>query len=143
MKRIYTITALIISTLCGCAAEQVRDIGSLEARIFETAVALTKNNDFSELEKHNRSGRGYYYILNKNGIIVYHPEKGLIGSDFSRFGFVRKVMRDKNGCFRSEAGAVSRIILFREKAGDEILCYTIPENEITGGEKCEKYTESK
>lgn len=141
MKRIYTITALIISMLCCCAAEQVRDIGSMEARISETAAALKQNNNFSELEKHNRSGRGYYYILNKNGIVIYHPGKGLIGSDFSRFGFVRKILAEKNGCIRSEAAAVSRIIIFREKAGDEILCYTIPENEITGAEKCEKYSE--
>ncbi len=139
MKRIYTITTLIIAMFCGCATEHVRTIDTLEAKISETAAELKQNNNFSELEKYNRSGRGYYYILNKNGIVVYHPGKGLIGSDFSRFGFVRKILLEKNGCIRSEAGSVSRIIIFREKAGDEILCYTIPENEITGAEKCEKY----
>lgn len=139
MNRILTITALLTAAMYGCVSQQFDTIDSLEAGISETAAKQKLNENFREFDNLNRSGRGYYYILNKNGIIVYHPEKGLIGSDFSRFGFVRKILKERKGCIRSEAGAVSRIILFREKSGYEILCYTIPENEITGAEKCEKY----
>jgi len=139
MNRIFTITALLTATMYGCVSEQYNTIDSLEAGISETAAKQNLNENFRAVDKLNKSGRGYYYILNKNGIIVYHPEKGLIGSNFSRFGFVRKILQERKGCIRSEAGAVSRVVIFREKAGDEILCYTIPENEITGADKCEKY----
>ena len=141
MNKISAITALLCALLYSCSAGEVRTIDALEAGISDAAASLEKGDDYRKLQKYNRHSRGYYYILNKNGIIIYHPEKGLIGSDFSRYGFVTKILQEKNGCIRSEAGAVSRIIIFREKGGDEILCYTIPGSEISGAEKCEKYTE--
>ncbi len=141
MNKISAITALLCALLYSCSAGEVRTIDALEAGISNAAASLEKGDDYRKLEKYSRHGKGYYYILNRHGIIIYHPEKGLIGSDFSRYGFVKKILRDKNGCIRSEAGAVSRIVLFREKGAEEILCYTIPANVINGAEKCEKYRE--
>jgi len=141
MKKISALTALITALLYSCSAGEVRDIDALETGVSDAAYTIAEGEDYRKLEKFNRNGKGYYYILNKNGIIIYHPEKGLIGSDFSRFGFVSRILREKNGCIRFETGAVSRIIIFREKKGEEILCYTIPGSEISGAERCERYKE--
>jgi hypothetical protein len=141
MKKFLTTTALLSALIYACTTTGVRTIEALEGKISKTATALERNGNYRIPEKHSGTGRGYYYILNRNGIIINHPERGLIGSDFSRFGFVNKILQTKNGCIMSETGAVSRIIVFREKGADEILCYTIPANEISGADKCEKYTE--
>lgn len=141
MKKNIAITAVILALTSGCGSEQIKTFDALEQKVSGTAAELSSGKNLRKLETRNRSNSGYYYILNNNGTIIYHPEKGLTGSDFSRFGFVRKILKEQNGCIRSEAGTVSRIIIFREKGGDEILCYTIPDNEITGSERCARYIE--
>lgn len=141
MKKITVSIIVILALTSGCGSKNIRTFDALELKVSDTATELASDKNHRIPDSTSASGKGYYYIINSDGIIVYHPEKGLVGSDFSRFGFVRKILKEKNGCIRSEAGGVSRIIIFREKGKEEILCYTVPENGISGSDRCARYTE--
>jgi len=139
MKIIHIITAAVIAS-SGCASDGIRTLASLETRVSETASKLDANKDpRAALKGLSGKSKGYFYLLNSNGRIEYHPVKGLLGSDFSRYGFVKNIIKIKKGCIRSDAGNISRIVIFRETAGGGILCYTIPENEVTGTERCKTF----
>ncbi len=40
---------------------------------------------------------GYYYIINSKGIVLYHPQKELVGRDVTNFDFIKRQIQDKNG----------------------------------------------
>ncbi|NOX33228.1 MAG: response regulator [Deltaproteobacteria bacterium] len=40
---------------------------------------------------------GYIYCINSKGIVTFHPNKKLIGSDVSKFSFVKQQMKIKDG----------------------------------------------
>ncbi len=142
MEKNLQILILLLLLNYGCISGKVITYDMLEQRVSEKAAELSSASKGPVIHE-NRSGpsKGYYYILKNNGEIAYHPKKGLKGSDFSRFGFVKKILKDKNGCIRFDTGDISRIIIFKETCDGAILCYTTPDYGIAGSDRCEIYKE--
>lgn len=121
---------------------QIHTLNAIERKVSATAEELSSGEVKAvDLDDINAETNGYYYIIDDSAHIVYHPKKALIGSSFSRLGFVRKILEEKNGCIRSDTGGISRLIIFREISGGEILCYTVAESGISAAERCNIYKE--
>jgi len=136
----YLNLLVITLFLTGCATSDKSCFEYLENKTAEAAKKLSVDKDYIKSIGSEKIARNsYFYILAKDGHVVYHPEKALTGNDFSRFGFVRRIMAEKNGCLRVTLGNMSRIIIFRETASGEILCLTAAAEGFTGSEKCNIY----
>ena len=139
MKRKFTVTAAILLLLSSCATEQRVNYITLKERVSAASEGISSGSvKIQDLERFNGGGKGYYYLITSEGRVIYHPKKGLIGSDFSRYDFVKRILEERNGCISSDTGGVPRIILFRSFDRDDILCYTIEENQVPGSEECGK-----
>ncbi len=142
MSRHFKIAFILLIMVTGCISEQMHTLDAVEQRVSAVAEKLSSGKlKTAELDSINAESSGYYYIIDSRANLVYHPKKALIGSSFSRLGFVRKILEEKNGCIRSDAGGISRIIIFRKKSGDEILCYTVAESGVSAAERCNIYKE--
>ena len=136
----YLNLLLITFFLTGCSTINEKGFGYLENKTAETAKTLTDDKNRTGLiENEKVAGNAYFYILSDKGRVIYHPEKALTDNDFSRFGFVRTIMSEKNGCIKVNMGNMSRIIIFRETADGGILCLTAASDGVDGSEKCSIY----
>ena len=108
-----------------CSGMQISG-DSVRRELDSTADSIKKDKStIYKLDGKIIGRNGYFYLIRNNGTISYHPEKALINYDFSRFSFVQKILKDRNGCILSGADGVQRYIFFTEIDSSEILCLTI------------------
>jgi len=84
-----------------------------------------------KLDKRTIGRKGYFYIIRNDGTISYHPKKALINFDFSRYPFIQKILKDRNGCISFNADGTLRYVFFTEIDTEEILCLTIESTEFS------------
>jgi len=95
------------------------------------AVKKDRKNVYSI--KDRRVGKtGFYYIINRNGLVVFHPQAVLIGSDFKRYWFIDEILEAGSGCISYSIGNMNQMVFFKPINKSEILCLSIDRNEIVG-----------
>lgn len=130
LKKIIGKTAvLLITSLIACSAQQLT-YESINKSLSQMADRI--NSSRSVILRLDKEGApGYYYIIDNRGRIIYHPEKSLIGKDFSRYAFVQKILDEKNGSFALETGGKDTSVFYRELKDGSVLCYTIDSSRYT------------
>ena len=115
-----------------------RDLGFTAKRISENRVAAYSLRDA-------RVGMtGYYYIVDIEGFVVFHPVAVIIGKKFLEDPYIKMILEKKNGCLREYIKDKEReyLVFFRAIDEREILCLSIPSDEVTGPrEECLKASE--
>ena len=102
----------------------VKDMNGIKARL-ESDI-----NYAYELKDHRVGKTGYYYILSRSGVVVFHPRAVLIGSRMNNLGFVREVLQKESGCLSYGIEDKRLLIFFTPIGGENILCLSIPESEV-------------
>ena len=81
--------------------------------------------------KNKRLGlSGYFYVIDHEGRIVYHPKEALIGMSFRDNPFVRRLILKRSGCIEQHIEGRRRVIIFRSIDQYRILCLSISSFEI-------------
>jgi hypothetical protein len=145
MKRKITIILLCLSLLnLFCSGMEItEDNVRNELRLAADSIKKDKNSIY-KLDEMTIGNRGYFYIIRNNGTISYHPKKALINFDFSRYPFVRKILKERNGCLSFNADGTQRYVFFSEIDSEEILCLAIDSIEFSDTVyKCDSDIEEK
>jgi len=130
LKKFILITSLIPAiALISCSAQQLT-YESINRSLGQTADKIDKER--SRILRLDKEGApGYYYIIDKSGQVIYHPRKSLIGKDFSRYPFVKKILEERNGSFAMETGGTNTSVFYKELSDGSVLCYTIESSRYT------------
>ena len=76
--------------------------------------------------KNRRLGKsGFYYIVDFEGTVVFHPQSALIGTSFKDHWFIEKLTGEKTGCMMYRLGNRTHVIYFDQISDSEILCFSI------------------
>ena len=125
MKKLFLslLPAIVLAASCSGSIVKIHDTASGELD-YAAAVLENDRGRFDELNTGEYYGNGYFYIIDSRGIIIMHPEKALQGSDFSRFEFIRQILKKTSGCISFSSGGHKMSIYFRGLKNGEILCFT-------------------
>ena len=116
----------ILMHLIGCAS-----IGPVtSSRIREDIASIKKDvaagkNVFERLKNKRIGKTGFYYIINFEGIVVFHPQSALIGTSFKDHWFIDKLTTDRTGCIMYRLGNRTHVVYFEQITDSEIICFSI------------------
>jgi hypothetical protein len=115
----------------GCAAAEKIESAALLRDIDREAAALSANIEHAYKLRTKRVGKsGFYYLLERGGIVVFHPQAVLIGSNMSGMGFVQKILEQGNGCIAYGIDGKKIMLFFRLIDESNILCLSIPQDDV-------------
>ncbi len=121
--------AIILAGACSVTGPVTVASIQKDVENFRSDIAKDRNAILS-IKTRRVAKSGFYYIINGDGKIVFHPRPLLVGADFSRFLFVKEILKKREGCFFHSMGEVSQLMIFRQLNSDEILCLSIPSEEV-------------
>ncbi len=127
------ILSCTVILLAGCAGMQRYSTSRLTSNLARVKSRIELDRKYMFRLKDRRIGRsGFYYILDRNGTIVFHPQSFLIGNSFKRYWFVEKILQRRRGCLRYSLGKKGHVVFFEPLGEDEILCLAILAEEVSG-----------
>jgi hypothetical protein len=130
MRKEILLTITLYSGIFSCSGMQITE-QNVRKELQSAAESINRDKkSIYKLDSKTVGKNGYFYLINNRGIISHHPKKGLINSDFSRFPFIQKILKERNGCLSFNADGTSRYLFFNEMESGEILCLTIDMNEF-------------
>ena len=92
---------------------------------------ITINRSSIEILKNKRVGStGFYYIVDIDGKVVFHPQAALIGTSFKNHWFIDKIINERSGCLTYQLGNRTHVVYFEQLNDIEILCLSIVSNDI-------------
>ncbi|MCL2026585.1 MAG: hypothetical protein FWG92_07260 [Leptospirales bacterium] len=128
--RHFAIAAIFFT---GCASSSVVKGNSIGGQIEKEVAALNKSMEHAYRLKAKRvAASGFYYIISHSGRVVFHPQAVLIGADMSSMSFVAAILEQGDGCIEYTVDEKVFIIFFRPIKNNNILCLSIPKEEVTG-----------
>jgi Cache 3/Cache 2 fusion domain len=84
--------------------------------------------------KNKRVGStGFYYIVDNDGKVVFHPREALIGTSFKNHWFIDKIINDRSGCLTYQLGNRTHVVYFEQLDDSDILCLSIVSDDIRQG----------
>jgi len=130
MRKEILLTIGLSFAIFSCSGMQITE-HNVRKELQQTAESIKKDKkSIYKLDSKTVGQKGYFYMIKNDGRISHHPKKGLINSDFSRFQFIQRILKERNGCLSFNADGTRRYIFFNEAGGDEILCLTIDVSEF-------------
>lgn len=129
-KYIVMLAASVCFLFAACSVMSLRS-SDLPGQRIEKAVSdlAAGRTDFYKLTQNGDSGPGSFYILDSEGVVLWHPSPVIIGKDFSKYDFVKRILQLKNGCIAYESGKGGSYVFFKEIEKGNILCLAVDENE--------------
>ena len=80
---------------------------------------------------------GFYYVLDSDGRVVFHPRPALIGTSFSKTWFINQLLTEKSGCLTYTLGNRTHYLFFLPLNDSEILCLSIVSEDFPQPVECE------
>lgn len=131
-KILFFAVCLVFLQYCGSANKIITN-DSIKKDMNGTALRLESNMNYAyELKTRAVGKSGFYYILSRDGVVVFHPQAVLIGSRMGHISFVREVLERESGCLSYGIEDKRLLIFFRPVGENNILCLSIYENELKG-----------
>ena len=126
--------AAFAAALCvcfaACSGMSLRSSDLPGQRIEKAASDLASGRtDFYKLTQKGDSGPGSFYILDSEGVVLWHPSPVIIGNDFSKYDFVKRILQLKNGCIAYGSGKGGSYVFFKEIEKGSILCLAVDRND--------------
>jgi hypothetical protein len=122
---------IICVGIAHCSTESIIRRERIDSAFTMILRDVRRHSDYPLVLKERRIGlTGYFYLIDSNGRILYHPEEALIGLSFRDNPFIRKLLEKRSGCFEQLIEGQNRVILFRSVDAHRILCLSILSSEV-------------
>lgn len=123
-------TVLLI--LDGCATTVVSvSTDRIHAEMTAVVREISLNREaMNGLGKRRIGATGFFYIVNSDGIVVFHPRPALIGTSFRNHWFINKIMEEKTGCLTYRLGNRTHVVFYERLNEEEILCFSIVSDDL-------------
>src|SRR4030042_5811849 len=128
---IFKCTMIVLPLAVSCATTML--ITSSTIRKDMAAIKRDINGNRSAMNglKNKRVGStGFYYIVDIEGNVVFHPRTALIGTSFKNHWFIDKIITDRSGCLTYQLGNRTHVVYFEPLNDSDILCLSIVSDEI-------------
>ncbi len=130
MKKII---CLVVLMLISCSGLSVIDSDSLRSEFYSMRDLIVRNRDNIAEVRTVRVGRdGYFYIIDRRGVIIFHPQPVLAGRNFSRFEFVKTILSKETGCYKYTLDSKKYFVFFDRLNDSEFLVLSLPANSVSG-----------
>ncbi|PKL39541.1 MAG: hypothetical protein CVV44_04775 [Spirochaetae bacterium HGW-Spirochaetae-1] len=130
MKRFFLLLT-VFAIIPSCAGTSVVDTPTIYKNYDSVIASLKKDRrNYYELRTKRVGVSGYYYIIDREGLVVFHPRAVLIGADLKGYWFISQVLESGSGCFHYKMGTISHLVFFRPINDNETLCLAIPSAEV-------------
>ncbi len=127
------IIALMIMLLpaAGCTTATLVTSSTIRKEMAALKKDIDSNRASMESLKNKRVGStGFYYIVNNDGKVVFHPQAALIGTSFKDHWFINKIIEERTGCLSYQLGNRTHVVYFEQLNDSEILCLSILSGDI-------------
>jgi hypothetical protein len=133
MKQFTGIMLILLLFAISCG-RQVRPEYSAIRQEFDRISRMVEQDRsrVRRLENYRVADTGFFYILDREGTVVFHPEAVLIGRSFGSFPFVRAILEEKEGCLIYRVASRQQVVLFAPLNPREIICLTMELGEVRG-----------
>jgi hypothetical protein len=132
VRHAYSCMVVVIFIhLFGCASTGPVTSSRIRDDMASIKKDFAAGKNIVERLKNKRIGKtGFYYIVNFDGTVVFHPQSALIGSSFKDHWFIEKLAADRSGCMMYRLGNRTHVIFFDQINDSEILCFSILADEL-------------
>jgi hypothetical protein len=121
----------MVSLLNGCVTAVPVTVDRIRSEMAEIKKNIAENRGSIEKLKDKRVGTtGYYYIVDTDGSVVFHPQSALIGSSFKNNRFISKIIEEKTGCLANQLGNRVHMVFYDQLNDSEILCLSILSDDL-------------
>ncbi len=138
----FFISSVILFFLfdAGCSTSQKTGVRDIRKEMESTRNFINRKKSNLPLIKKRKAGEtGFYYVIDLEGVILFHPRGLLVGSSFKRYSFIKKIIHLRSGCIRYQAGEIQQLVFFMPLNEKSILCLSIPAEEVKNRkERCEE-----
>lgn len=125
---------LFVMLIFGCATTAVTvapDRIRAEMKSIVSEISLNRSS-MKGLGGRRLGVTGFFYIVDADGIVVFHPRPALIGTSFRNHWFIKKIMEEKSGCLTYRLGNRTHVVYYeRLNEEDEILCFSIVSDDLS------------
>ena len=136
---------MLLALWGGCASPAIVDSEKIIGDMQSARRSLSMDKGYMGTLAERKAGKtGFYYIINRDGLVVYHPVTVLMGSNFKRYSFLDGVLKARSGCFQYTFGDIRYLLFFESLNENDILCLAIPKDEVAGADRfCRTAMETK
>jgi hypothetical protein len=128
----FGLLAVIFIQVFGCSSMGPVTSNRIREDIASIKKDIAAGKNITEQLKNKRIGKtGFYYIVDFEGTVVFHPQSALIGSSFKDHWFINKLTTDRNGCMMYRLGNRTHVIFFEQVSDSEILCFSILADDLS------------
>lgn len=133
MKKLvlYVLLLAPFFVLSGCATTGPVAAVKIRSAMASIRQEIAANRNAIDRLKNKRVGKtGFYYVVDFEGRVVFHPQAALIGSSFGGQWFVNQLLSEKAGCLTYQLGNRKHFVFYEPLNDSEILCLSIIADDI-------------
>jgi hypothetical protein len=129
---------IVLFLVTGCTTATMVTTSTIRKEMAAIKQDIETSRGSMERLKDKRVGStGFYYIVDTEGRVVFHPQTALIGTNFKNHWFINKIIEERSGCLTYQLGNRTHVVYFEQLNDAEILCLSIVNNEIQqAGTEC-------
>jgi len=132
----------ILLFLLGCSGAIVINHAGIQERLKAEAEAVSAGGRYPVSVDGGKNG--FFFAIDSECRILFHPNPVLIGSKFDKSDFVREITGRRSGCLSYDFMGKKHLIFFEPVNDEDILCFSIPASSVSGnGGTCSPITQKK
>lgn len=131
MKAKILFISIPVIFLLACASSGAVRESDARDELYEVRNRIVRDRDTMEELRGLHVGRtGFFYIMDRQGTIIFHPSPSVVGISFGRYDFAREIMEKGEGVLLYGREGLRFRVYYTLLNENEILCLSIPEDEI-------------
>jgi len=128
--RVY-IVLVVLLVFMGCVTSGTLSVGRIRSGMDSIIKDVAANRGAISLLKNKRVGKtGFYYVVDSDGRVVFHPQAALIGTIFKDDWFISQLLMEKKGCLAYQLGNRKHLVFYEPLNDTEILCLSIISDDV-------------
>jgi len=140
-NHVKILLAACLAIVCSCSSSMVNtrtikmEMSKVKRMILNDAEKIIK------LKDKRINDKGFFYVIDLSGRVIYHPQELLIGRNFSDYWFIKYILKQRSGCLSYTVGGLEHFIFFENLQREQLLCYSIAAADLEGSmAHCKKVT---
>jgi hypothetical protein len=122
-------------TCFGCATTGPVSGYAIKMEIAKVKKKIESDRSFILKLKDKRISRGgFFFIMDNEGRLVYHPQSLLVGRSFKDDWLISIIIKEKSGCLRYTSGNQELYIFYDRLNAGEIICLSIASTDLSSPE---------